>query len=411
MTYRETPSRIQSSSFRPGRLLGLDALRALAVIGMVYMHVSPTGWFEAVPFADKAAPLSWFESVITGRAMSLFVLMAGISVALLTGGSKPHTGVRLATDRKRIAVRAGVLFLISLCVDQFAGLNLSILEFYSLWLLLLIPLLRLSPRTLLAAAAVTGILLPLFCFVVLNHGRDWPISPFSGGAQPAYGLQLLWQPAGWLAKLKQLLIGSGFQTPYAIPLLLAGLAVGRLDLRSPAVLRSLAVTGAIFVAGSWLVSQFALGPLGAEQALADMRASGTMLQPWSSALTLPPHQLYALSVPMASFMFGVGLLLLSGLIALLQLPVWQKVLLPLTATGRMALTWYAAHHIFIQRVAGDPPFAFTLFAGMLVFALAVSPLLLNRFQRGPLEWLMHRLSVLAVPGRQSTARQQQSLQG
>src|SRR5690625_2353584 len=154
------------------RLHGLDALRALAVIGMVYMHVSPTGWFEAVAWAEKAPALAWFEGLISGRAMSLFVLMAGISVALMTGGSKPHAGERLRRDRRRLAIRAAVLFPISLLVDQFSGLNLSILEFYSLWLLILIPLLRLSPRTLLSAAAVAAIALPLFSFTVMNFGRD-----------------------------------------------------------------------------------------------------------------------------------------------------------------------------------------------------------------------------------------------
>lgn len=389
-----------------GRLLGLDAMRAIAVMGMVYMHVSPTGWLNALPFAEKAAPLAWFEGIITGRAMSLFVLMAGVSVALMTGGSTPHTGARLRTARQCIAIRAAVLFLVSLGVDQFSGMNLSILEFYSIWLLLLIPLLRLSPRTLITSAAIAGIVLPIFCFIVMNYGRDWPISPFSGSPQAAFGLPLLWQPLGWLAKTKQLLIGGGFQTPYAIPLLLAGLAVGRLDLRSPAVLRSLAITGALLVAGGWLLSQLALGPLGAEQALADMMSSsGPLLQPWISVLTLPPHQLYAMSIPMAPFMLGIGLLLLSLLLTLLQRRSWRSALLPLTATGRMALTWYAAHHIFIQRVAGDPPYAFTLFAGMIVFALIASPLWLSWQTRGPLEWLMYRASLLAVPARKNAATQ------
>lgn len=213
---------------------------------MVYMHVSPTGWIEAVPWSDKAPALAWFEGVISGKAMSLFVLMAGISVALMTGGSRPHTGQRLQLDRRRLALRAAVLFPVSLLVDQFSGMNLSILEYYSLWLLLLIPLLKLSPGRLLLAAAIAAIVLPVFCFIVMNYGRDWVISPFAGG-QAVHGLALFWTPTDWLPKLKQLLIGGGFQTPYALPLLLAGLAVGRLDLRSPAVRRNLMFTG-----GAWL---------------------------------------------------------------------------------------------------------------------------------------------------------------
>ena len=371
-------------------------MRALAILGMVYMHVSPSGWLNPRSFADQPAALAWIESAVSGRAMSLFVLLAGISVALMTGGSRPPRGERLRSARRRLAIRGVVLLLISLLVDQLSGMNLSILEFYALWMLLLLPLLRLRPRTLLTAAAVTGVVLPIFCFVVLNYGRSWAISPFSGGEQPAYGLFLLLQPQDWLAKLKQLLVGGGFQTPYAIPLLLAGLAIGRLDLRSAAVRRTLAICGAGLVVVSWSLSRFALGPLGAEQALvAMMSGSGPLLQPWTSLLTLPPHQLYALSIPMAPFMLGVGLLLVAAFLALLELSFWRSLLAPLGAAGRLALTWYAAHLVFIERIAGEPPYAFTWFSGMTLFALLFSPLWLRRWRRGPLESLMHRATLLS----------------
>ncbi|MEO3806360.1 DUF418 domain-containing protein [Nonomuraea sp. B1E8] len=389
-----------------GRLLGLDAVRALAIVGMVYMHVSPTGWSSPAPMPEKPAVLDWVEHAVSGRSMSLFVLMAGISVALMTGGPAPPDGERLTTARRRLAIRAAMLLLISLCVDQLSGMNLSILEFYAVWLLMLIPLVRLRPGTLLAAAGVLGAALPVFCFVVLNFGRTWAISPMNAaGAEPAFGLTVLLSPQDWLAELHQLLMGGGFQTPYAIPLLLAGLAIGRLDLRSPAVRVRMAGWGALLVAVSWLVSWVALVPLGAEAALAAMMKStgGPMVQPWASVLTLPPHQLYALSIPMAPMMTGVALLLLAGLLTLLERPGWQVVLRPLTAAGSLALTWYAAHQVFIQRVAGDPPYSFTLFAGMVVFAFAVSPLWLRWIRRGPLEWLVHRV-VMVAPDRAPAAR-------
>lgn len=380
------------------RLGGLDAMRALAVIGMVYMHVSPTGWLEAAPFVDKPAVLASFEQAIAGRAMSLFVLMAGVSIALMTGGHAPHTESRLAVDRRRIAIRAGVLFLISLVVDQLSGMSLSILAHYSLWLLLLIPLLRLSPRTLFSAAAIAAALTPVFSFVVMNYGREWAISPLNSNGSTAFGLALLVRPQDWLAMVKQLLVGGGFQTPYAIPLLLAGLGIGRLNLTSGAVRWRLALTGGALVIVSWLVSRFALGPLGAEQALAEMMAAnGPFQQPWQSLLTLPPHQLYAMSIPMAPYMLGIGLLMLTGLLVLLDQVAWQRILFPVTATGRLALTWYAAHQVFLQRAVEGPPYAFTIFAGMIVFALIFSPSWLRLVSRGPLEWLMHRTSVMVIP--------------
>lgn len=379
------------------RLVGLDAMRAVAILGMIYMHVSPTGWLTPGAFADKPAVLAWIESVASGRAMSLFVLMAGISVALMTGGTTPVDGARLRTARWRLAIRAAGLFLISLVVDQLSGMSLSILMYYALWMLLVIPLLRLSPRALLVGAAVAAVVMPLLCFVLMSSGREWPISPFSGGAQPTVGLMLLLRPQEWLAGLKQLLVGGGFQTPYAIPLLLAGLAIGRLDLRDRGVRWRLAGSGVALVAVSSLVSWAALGPLGVAQALEQMfSGAGPLRMPWGSLFVLPPHQLYAMSVPMAPFMLGVGLLLLTSLLALLERPVWQRLLLPLTSMGKLALTWYASHLVFIERVAGEPPYAFSLFAGMCVFALAFSPLWLRWSSRGPLELLVHRATLLAA---------------
>ena len=393
-------SEVIQSTTRPGsnRLAGLDALRAIAIIGMIYMHVSPTGWWQALPFADRLPVLAWFEGMITGRAMSLFVLLAGVSAALMTGGNKPHDGARLRSDRQRLAARAAVLFLISLLIDQLAGANLSILEYYTVWLLLLIPVLRLRPGTLLGLAGVLAVLLPLLCFLIMNFFRDWPISPFSGGGQATVGLALLWHPLDWPLKLKALLFGGGFQTPYALPLLLTGLALGRLDLRSGRLRTRLAVSGTCLVLGAWLVSGLALGPLGGATALeAAMTASGPMQQPWLSLLMLPPHQLYALSIPMAPFMLGVGLLLFCGLSALLERRLWQRLLLPLTDSGRLALTWYASHLVFMERVAGEPPYAFVLFAGIMLFAFTFSPLWLARFRRGPLEWLLGMAAAKLLP--------------
>ncbi|MEU6716430.1 DUF418 domain-containing protein [Nonomuraea sp. NPDC046802] len=48
--------------------------------------------------------------------------------------------------------------------------------------------------------------------------------------------------------------------------------------------------------------------------------------------------------------------------------------------------------------------AFTLFAGMVAFAVVFSPLWLARIRRGPLKWLVHRVIVLAAPDRTGTAR-------
>ena len=65
---------------RPSRRLrGVDAARAVAVLGMVMIHFGPT------PAPDTA--LGALYELPYGRASVLFVLLAGVGVALLAGGS------------------------------------------------------------------------------------------------------------------------------------------------------------------------------------------------------------------------------------------------------------------------------------------------------------------------------------
>jgi uncharacterized membrane protein len=59
-----------------GRVAGIDAARAAAVVGMVMVHVGPTGQ------SDIAGRL---YALPHGRASVLFVLLAGVGVSLLAG--------------------------------------------------------------------------------------------------------------------------------------------------------------------------------------------------------------------------------------------------------------------------------------------------------------------------------------
>src|SRR5690606_23581344 len=84
------------------RVRGLDAARGLALVGMVIAHLD-----TRIDF-DPGVAASW-RHVGDGRAAVLFVVVAGFSLALSTGGSAPHTGRRLADDRLAVLVRSAVL--------------------------------------------------------------------------------------------------------------------------------------------------------------------------------------------------------------------------------------------------------------------------------------------------------------
>lgn len=59
------------------RIRGVDAARALAVVGMVMVHIGPTG-------GPGAAGTVY--GITHGRASVLFVLLAGVGVSILAGG-------------------------------------------------------------------------------------------------------------------------------------------------------------------------------------------------------------------------------------------------------------------------------------------------------------------------------------
>ncbi|WP_158886860.1 DUF418 domain-containing protein [Amycolatopsis anabasis] len=377
-----------------GRLLGVDAVRALAILAMLYEHVSPTGWLNPGSHRDSPAVLHWLDEQISSRSMSLFILLAGISVALMTGGHSPLTGRPWSIAVRRVAVRAAALFLIGATLDtvtenmRTAG---SVLQYYAVLLLLLLPLTRLRPRTLFAASGVAVLAATVFAWWVTNDHLDWRTM----GAPR--GLAVLTHPGEWgNAAMDLLVVGGGFQTVYGIPLVLAGLAMGRLDLRDYAVRVRMLVSGLALALGTYAGYLCARYALGTGEALA---AAEPPKLPWQALLGMPTDTIYAVSIPGITLVIGLALALLGGFLLVLDHPGWQRTLWPLAALGGLSLTWYVGH-ILVLGLIGSESYAFAFYLCFAVFALASSVVWRHWLRRGPLEWLVHRVILLAVPRRE-----------
>ncbi|ASF09372.1 hypothetical protein NBRGN_110_03690 [Nocardia brasiliensis NBRC 14402] len=365
----------------PPRLLGVDAVRGLALLGVFLMHFHMSGWLHTGAPDVATAPVAWLQNETSSRAMSLFILLAGVSVALMTGGARPYTGQRMSLARRRLAVRAGMIFLIGLCLESAAP---NVLEFYGVLLLLLVPCTDLRPRTLALMSAAAMPAVTLYAVWVMNNHMSWLMTEIPSG--PA----ILLQPQHWAAYLFSLVgYGGGFQTVYGIPLVLAGIAIGRLDLRATAVRRRMAGGGLALALTASAVA--ALVP--------HLLPAADMLT-WRSLFDMPGATApYATSLVGITFMIGVALLLLGLLLPLLDRPRAQLLLWPLVAAGSMTLTWYVGHLLFLYSVL-EPRTQFSVagFGGVIVAVLALSALWRKRFRRGPLEWLVHIAMVTAVPG-------------
>ena len=83
---------------RPGRLVGLDVARCLALVGMIATHTLMP------PFPGEDRPVwHWLAS---GRASALFAVLAGVSLALMSGGPRPVRGRERLATTTGLAVRA-----------------------------------------------------------------------------------------------------------------------------------------------------------------------------------------------------------------------------------------------------------------------------------------------------------------
>jgi Heparan-alpha-glucosaminide N-acetyltransferase, catalytic len=77
-------ARQQGVSSRLGRIAGVDVARALAVFGMLGAHLGAVA-------PDVGAPPSTWTGVVNGWPSILFAVLAGTSVALLSGRTAPVT--------------------------------------------------------------------------------------------------------------------------------------------------------------------------------------------------------------------------------------------------------------------------------------------------------------------------------
>lgn len=367
------------------RIAALDLARGLALIGMLAVHVFPT--FDA----DGSASLA--TQVAAGRSSATFAMMAGVGLALVTGGSTPVRGAELARSWASILVRAALIALIGLMlgyVTAWGGLEVYvILPFYAVMFVLVLPWLRVPPAGLFVAAGVVA-LTSTFAIEWVTGGV--PLLDPAPDPDPTLG-DALAHPIGLPLYL---LTGGSYPALVWVCFLLAGLGLGRLDLRSPRLAAWCVGVGSVVAVGAWTISQILLYPLGglrhlrraAPEDWSDERLlwapyPGEFDTWWWYALRAPHSDApLALCIAMGSAVAIFGLTLLAARSAAVL-----RVLSPLSAAGSMVLTLYCAHIVVLATGLFDdsPGLQFVmLLAAMLAFAAWWRP----RHARGPLEALI-----------------------
>ncbi|GAB3415205.1 heparan-alpha-glucosaminide N-acetyltransferase domain-containing protein [Flindersiella endophytica] len=348
-----------------GRLIGVDAARGVALLGMMAVHV--------LPMIGPDGGITTSYRVAGGKSAAAFAVLAGVSLALWSGGDRPRTQGRGSS----LAIRALMIGIIGLLLDLVNSGIAVILPYYALLFAFAIPLIRLPRRTPAILAVAVAVVVP-----PVSHLIRAGIDP-QGGQDPLSRLLLTgyYPVLGWLAYL------------------CAGLAVGRLNLRSSRVAVGLLTGGAalaVVAAGAtWLLLDVAggreqiataegvaVGTQEFDQLLGTTQYGVAPTSTWWWLAVDTPHSTTTLDL---AHTIGTSLALLGA--ALLIARRLRGMLLPLAAAGSMTLTLYTAH-VLIVGTHVLPDDELWSYAVQVAFVVGFALLWRLTRRRGPLEQLV-----------------------
>lgn len=386
------PQAVPPGDRRSRRLVGVDATRGLALLGMMAVHV--------LPGVDTDGGATTAHVIAGGRSAATFAVLAGVGLALLTGGTRPVTGRRYGAAAAGLVVRAVAIGAIGLFLGSADSGLAVILAYYAVLFVLAIPLLPLRAASLMTMGLAVACLLPVLSHLLRADAR----LPF-GGRNPTFAT-LVDAPGDFPGAL----LLTGYYPALAwTAYLCAGLAAGRLPLRERRTAAWLLAGGTALAVAASAASSILLGPLDGRDKIAATLADPARLDA-SLELGLygntPTSTWWWLAVDAAHsstpldllHTIGVALGLLGALLLLASVGrFWRAALTPLAAAGSMTLSLYTAHVLLVASdlLPEDPEISY----GAQVCAALVLALLWRRnLGQGPLERV---IALLAGPARRA----------
>jgi hypothetical protein len=373
---------------RPGalgaRLTGIDVARSFALFGMMATHIL-TG-----PDEGRGA-MGAVHAVAGGRAAALFAVLAGVGLALASGGNRP-TPEKVARTRRTTLVRSLALIALGLTLGLVQTPVAIILAYYGVLFLAAIPVLARRARWLAALAAGCAVGTPLISYWL--RGEE--------GLDEAPGQNLDWTSLADLTGLVRHLLLTGYYPALTwTTYLFAGLAVGRLALRSAHVALAVAGLGALLASAAWAVSELAVRAAGGFPALMGSglpsRYSSTEgffgTSPVNDGWWLLVRVAHSGSITDLVHTVGTSMLVIGLTVAAVQAlsrraepgPVIRVPLLMLAAAGSMTLTLYCLHVVAVGLNSGQsiPPWPYLVLN--IVGAIIIALLWGAPRRRGPVE--------------------------
>jgi uncharacterized membrane protein len=368
-----------------GRIIGVDVARCVALVGMIATH--------ALPERDADGGLGLGHVIAGGRASALFAVLAGVSLALMSGGTRPVRGTQRRAVTAGLAARALTIALIGLFLGGLPTTIAIILTYYGVLFLLGLPFLGLGWKALATIGGAWLLAAPVVSHLVRPH---LPPRGFTSPSPEA--LAHPWQ------LLTELTFTGYYPAVSWLGYLLVGMAIGRTDLRRRRTATVVAVLGAVLAGGSWLVSELLLGRSDVTRALLgtapepgmtvdqlrrsleEGTAGSTPTESWWWLAVHAPHS----GTPF-DLLHTTGTAMLTLGVCLVLARLWPRATAVLFGAGAMTLTLYTLHVVL-----RTPPFLpgddTRTFAWHVAIVLLIGAAFRLMAWRGPLEAMATELA-------------------
>ena len=352
------------------RFEGYDLARALAIFGMVFINLRLVLQLMGENVSGTG---DWIANWFIGRASSIFVVLAGVGVALLTRRMEDDDA-ELSIARQRLLWRA--LFLAVIGWPFLIVWEGDILHYYAAFFLIGAFAFNRSKRWLLSGA---GIITILAVPVLLVWERHWDFSTMTYNG--------LWTINGQLMHL--FLNGFHPLIPW-LAFLFLGIALGRHLQSQPKSTIKLGLGALVMAVSVELISALLL-KLAIQNGI-----NASEIKPLLGTTPMPPLPQYVLAAG------GCSVAVICGCRWVGDKLKGHRVLRPFTYVGQMALSLYILHvFAFIF-----PLVVFTIenpgywnlgkcvasTAAFCAVATAATVALRHFLPYGPAEWLMRRFS-------------------
>jgi uncharacterized membrane protein len=360
----EETARSGAGPMRPGRLVGLDVARCLALLGMVATHVLD----ERTPAGD----LTFGQWLAGGRASALFAVLAGVSLALMTGARQPVHGRERAFRSVGLALRALLIAAFGLVLGALDSGLAIILTYYGVLFALGLGFVGLRAPALALLAAAWAVVAPILSHVVR------PELPERGFASPT--VTQLGDPGQLASEL--LLTGYYPAIPW-LAYLLAGMALGRADLRDPRLLAAVGAGGLTLAVVATRVSHAVTDAAVRDEQATGMHGTTPAADDWSWLLLVAPHS--ATPFDLAQTIGSAVLVIAACLLLERALPrPGVRLLAVLFGAGTMTLTLYSLH-VVLRTPEVWPPEEPGAYVWHVLVLLSIGMVYVVLGRRGPLE--------------------------